>query len=353
MDDATPPLISLLILLGISAYLAFTETALASVSRNRVKIACERGDSRAKNALFAIDNFNTAITTILICNNIAHISVATIVTVWVTRRWGLSYVSLSTILTTLVVFFVCEMLPKSLAKKYSFSVMLFSAGLLRILMAIFKPFSSLLTKIGDKAAEHSKTDNTATVTEDELVDIIEDMTEEGTLDEQQSELISSAIQFGDLTVQNILTPRTELTAIDIENSPQEVLEFLKGQTHSRIPVYRKSIDNIIGIIQTRKYMKKYMETGKAPRLEGLLDKVNYVHQNTEIHALLPLMSKQKVNVVIVTDQFGGTLGLVTIEDILEELVGEIYDETDTVEEKTQEPHIVYLDEDIAAKEEDR
>lgn len=333
MDDGKPPLISLLILLIFSFYLALVETALASVSKNKLKLGSERGDNRAKKALKALEDFDNAITTILICNNIVSVTIASIVTVWVTRRWGVTFVSISTIITTIVIFFACEMLPKSFAKKYSYPSMLSCATLLCLLMAIFKPFAKLLTKIGENVAKHSNTKQETSVTEDEIADIIEDMTEEGTLDEDQSELISSALQFGDVKVESIITPLNDIIALDISKTNEEVLAFIREQTHSRIPVYDDSLENIVGILQTRKYMRKYMESSKAPKVSSLMDKVYFVKSNTDIQKLLPIMSKKKINIAIVTDDDKEPIGLVTVEDILEELVGDIWDEKDNPKEK--------------------
>ena len=333
MDDGSrlPWLIALLLLL-CAAYFAVAETAFASASRNKIKTAADRGDGRAKRALYVLDNFDKAISTLLICTNIVHIATASIVTVAVTRRWGLSAVSVSTIFTTIVVFFAGEMLPKTVAKKYSERFAKACAGPLCVLMKILAPVSALLTVIGQAAAKLTKGDPQISVTEDELYDIIEDMTEEGTLDEEQGELISSALQFGDVTVESILTPRVDLVAIDMEDSQEEILSLIKSTNHSRLPVYEGSIDNIIGVLQIRRFIKAYLRQGNALDIRPLLDQVFFVHQSTNIDELLPVMSKRRINVAVVTDNYGGTLGIVTVEDILEELVGEIWDEDDVVEE---------------------
>ena len=313
-------------------YFAVTETAMASASRARVRAAAERGDGRAKNALFLLDNFDRAITTILIGTNIVHLAVAAIVTVAVTRRWGLSAVTLSTVLTTVVVFFAGEMLPKSLGKKHSDKLLLSCAGPMRALMKLFSPLSALLTAIGTAAARHTAAESEVSVTEDELYDIIEDMTEEGALDEEQGDLISSALQFGDVTVESILTPRVDLVAIDLDDDLETVLEVVRGQNHSRLPAYEGTIDNVVGILQIRKFIKTYLHEGNNTTLRPLLDEPLFIHQSTNIDELLPLMTAKKKNIAIVTDNYGGTVGIVTIEDILEELVGEIWDEDDVIEE---------------------
>ena len=333
MDDGSRlPWILAVLLLFCAAFFAVAETAYASCPKSRVKAAAERGDARAKTALLILDDFDKAISTLLICTNIVHIATASIVTVAVTKLWGLSAVSISTIVTTIVVFFAGEMLPKSIAKKYSEPLALATGPVLRFLMKVFTPLSALLTWIGQSAAKLTPEENPVSFTEDELYDIIEDMTEEGSLDEQQGELISSALQFGEVTVESVLTPRVDLVAVDISSSLESILAVIKTTNHSRLPVYEGSVDNIIGVLQIRKFIKAYLRLGNNLDLRPLMDEVFFIHQSTNIDELLPVMSKRKLNMAVVTDNYGGTLGIVTVEDILEELVGEIWDEDDVVEE---------------------
>lgn len=333
MDDGSRlPWIIAVLLLFCAAFFAVAETAYASCPKSRVKAAAERGDARAKTALLILDDFDKAISTLLICTNIVHIATASIVTVAVTKLWGLSAVSISTIVTTIVVFFAGEMLPKSIAKKYSEPLALTTGPVLRFLMKVFTPLSALLTWIGQSAAKLTPDETPVSFTEDELYDIIEDMTEEGSLDEQQGELISSALQFGEVTVESVLTPRVDLVAVDISSRLEDILAVIKTTNHSRLPVYEGSIDNIIGVLQIRKFIKAYLRLGNNLDLRPLMDEVFFIHQSTNIDELLPVMSKRKLNMAVVTDNYGGTLGIVTVEDILEELVGEIWDEDDVVEE---------------------
>ena len=333
MDDGSRlPWIIAIILLFCAAYLALAETAFASASRNKLKIAADRGDQRAESALYVLDRFDRAITTLLICTNIVHIAAAALVTVAVTRRWGLGAISISTPITTIAVFFAGEMLPKSISKKYPERFSKGTAGTLRVLMAVFGPLSAALTWIGQTAAGLTRGDPELSVTEDELYDIIEDMTEEGALDEEQGDLISSALQFGDVTVESVLTPRVDLVALDVSAPLDEILSCVKSTNHSRLPVYEGSIDSIIGVLQIRRFIKAYLRQGQTLQLRPLLDEVFFVHQSTNIDELLPIMSKRRLNMAVVTDNYGGTLGIVTVEDILEELVGEIWDEDDVVEE---------------------
>ena len=333
MDDGSRlPWIIAALLLVCAAFFAVTETSMASASRSRIKASAERGDFRAKKTLYVLDNFDLAISTLLICTNIVHIAAASIVTLAVTKKWGVSAVSISTIITTVVVFFAGEMLPKSVAKKYSDTLALSCAPVLCFFMKLFAPLSKLLTWIGQAAAKLTPGDSQISVTEDELYDIIEDMTEEGSLDEDQGDLISSALQFGDVTVESVLTPRVDIVAININSSHAELLSLIKSTNHSRLPVYEGSIDNIIGVLQIRKYIKAYLRLGENLDINPMLDEVLFIHQSTNIDELLPILSRRKLNIAVVTDNYGGTLGIVTVEDILEELVGEIWDEDDVIEE---------------------
>lgn len=335
MDDASRlSLIVVILLILCAAYFAVAETSFASVSKVRIKVRAERGEAKAIRALKVLDNFDLAITSILICTNIVHLSAASIATLAVTRMFpGVSgAVTISTFVMTLVVFFAGEMLPKSIAKKYSERLSLAVAGSLWFFMTVLKPLATLLTAIGNFAAKLAKADPQISVTEDEIYDIIEDMTEEGSLDEERGELISSALQFAETTVESILTSRVDIVALDIDDPVDEMLGTIRSETHSRLPVYEGSIDNIIGILSIRKFIKTYLREGEKMEVRALLDEPYFIHGSTNIDGLLPVMSKKRLNMAVVTDNYGGTLGIVTVEDILEELVGEIWDEDDVVEE---------------------
>ena len=329
MDDASRSTWLIILLLLLAAMLfAVMETAFSSVSRVRLKTLAEKGDARAVRALRITERFEKAITTLLICTNIVHIATGSIVTVYVTKRWGVSAVSISTLVTTLVVFFFGEMLPKSVARKYCEPLSLSTAWLLNVLMKILGPLAALLTLIGNAAAKLTKGDDETSVTENDIYDIIEDMAEEGKIDEEQEDLISSALQFGGVTVESILTSRVDVAAIDIDMPQEEILAFIKEQNHSRLPVYEGSIDHIIGILHIRRYIRHYIRRGQALDIRPLLYEPYFIHQSTKIDDLLEIMSRKKINIAVVTDNYGGTLGIVTDEDILEELVGEIWDEDD-------------------------
>lgn len=326
---------ALAILLAFAFFFALAETSFASVSRARIRARQERGDHRAKKAIFVLDNFDRAITTILIGTNIVHLSAAAIVTVMVTNLWGTGAVAWGTVGTTLVLFYAGEMLPKTIAKRYSERISLGSAGSLCFFMRFFGPLAAVLTAIGQTAARLTRGDGEVSVTEDELYDIIEDMTDAGSLDEEQGDLVQSALEFGDVTVENVLTARVDMAAVDAAWPPRQIMEFIRTQRHSRLPVYDGQMDNIVGILPIRRFIKAWLAQGETLTLPPLLDTPYFVPATVNVDDLLPEMSRKRLNMAIVTDAWGGTLGLVTVEDILEELVGEIWDEEDVVEEYFQ------------------
>ena len=324
--------IPIVFLLCMAAYFAVAETAATSVSRIRLKTRLDQGDQKAKRALYVQDNFDRAISAILIGTNIVHISTATLTTVLVTRTWGASWVALGTIVCTIAVFFAGEMLPKSIAKRYSERCALATAPSLCFFMRIFAPLAKALSHIGEFFSNLAKGEPEITVTEDELYDIIETMTDEGELPEDRAELVHSALEFADVTVERVFTPRVDVAALDVNTPPEKILSFIREQRHSRLPVYEGSIDNIIGVLQIRKYIRAYLKEGPSVSLGALLDEAYFVPRSMKIDELLSVMSQKKLNMAVVTDSYGGTLGIVTVEDILEELVGEIWDEDDVVEE---------------------
>lgn len=352
-NDSLLSLILFIALLGLAALFAIAETALSSVSKSKIKVAAERGDNRAVKALFVLDEFDRAITTLLICTNIVHISAATIVTVAVTRIWGLSVVTLSTFITTIIVFFAGEMLPKSIAKKHSYNLTLATAGTVKFFMFIFKPLALLLARLGQTVADATGAEAEVSFTEDELVDLIEDLEEEGAIDEDQSDLLQATMDFSDTWVKHVMTPIDKVAELDINADPAELHRQIVASNHSRIPVYEGEKTNIIGVLQIRKYMREYLDMNaggqsddnelrermpdaftssshKYPSVREIMDGVYYVNRNTPINDVLEKMSHRKLNMAVIQGTDMKARGVVTIEDILEELVGDIYDESDVI-----------------------
>ncbi len=326
--DSRISIIFILILLILAALFAVAETAFASASQSKLKVSADRGDERAERAVNILDNIESAISTLLICTNIVHLTIATVVTVMVTRLWGLGLVSVSTIITTLVVFFAGEMLPKSIAKKNPEKFALHTAGLLSVMMKIFDPLARLLTGIGLQAAKLTKGEPEISVTEDELLDIFEDLAEEGVLDDDQEDMMSSVLEFTDTKTGRILTPKKKIIGIDVNMSKEEIFELINTLNHSRVVVYDGVIDNVLGILRIREYLKEYLKTREIPDVRDIMDEPYYVSSKTMADELLEEMSRARQNIALVKGVNGKFIGLVSIEDILEELVGDIFDESD-------------------------
>lgn len=316
-------------LLCAGAYFAGTETAFASVSRTRIKTLADGKDARAKKALFAIENFDKALITILIGNNISHIGFSTIATLLAQKVFQSIPVSVMTLITTFIVFFLAEMIPKSYSKSNSEKVALKHASSLRFIMTISTPLCFVFLKISVLLSKIFVRKSGPTLTEEELSDIIETMDEEGSFEnEDKSELLQNAMEFDDLTAEDILTSRVDLDCIDINDDINGVLEFVKNSNHSRIPVYNKSVDNIVGVLRTRRFLKAYIKTNGNVNIKNILSTAYFVPHTTKIDDLFERMTQNKQYLSIITDEYGGTMGIVTIEDIVEELVGDIWDESD-------------------------
>ncbi len=329
--DSWISLILIAVLLFMGAYFASSEIALSSVNRIRIRLLADKGDRGAKNVQYILDHFDNALSTILIGNNLSHILASSIATVMATRLWGTDSVAAMTLVLTVIVFFFAELLPKNIAKKYSEHFSQTIAGSLILFMHICKPFSFLLTALGNFAARLFGGDGSA-VTEDEFYDMVENIAEEGNLEAEKGELVHSALSFGDHTVKDILTVRVDVEAIDDTDSVEEILERVRSVRHSRLPVYHESIDNVVGVLSCRKYIREYLKDKNKVDIRQIMEPPFFVHASTEIADLLPDMNKRRANMAIVTDDYGGIEGVVTVEDILEELVGDIWDEDDEVVE---------------------
>ncbi len=322
MDDGSGPLwVVVLIFFCFAAYFAVAETSFASVSRVRIKTAGERGEKHAQKALQVLDEFDRAVTTILIGTNITHLGISSIVTVIVIRNWGAGFVTVSTLVTTLALFFLSEMLPKSIAKRYCEPLSKATAGSILLFMKVFGPFSRALTAIGQTAAGKMGQEDEVSVTEDELHSIIEGMASEGMLEEDQGELITSALDFGDITAEKIFTPAANVEGISVDMSTEEVKSFLLSHHHSRYPVYEKDTGHVIGTLQMRKFLRQALKE-ETPDLRALIDPPYFVHLNTDVSDLLHEMNENKVSLAFVMDSQEKICGILTIEDVVEELVGE-------------------------------
>ncbi len=330
-EDSWLSILLIIVLLLMGAYFASSEIALSSVNRVRIRLLADRGDKGARNVQYILDHFDRALSTILIGNNLSHILASSTATLMAARLWGTSAVAATTLVLTVIVFFFAELLPKTIAKKYSERFSQAVSGSLILIMRICTPFSVLLTAIGNAAASLLVRGGDS-VTEDEFHDMVENIAEEGSLESEKGELVQSALSFSDRTVGEILTARVDVDAIEDTTPPQEIITFIKSIRHSRIPVYHETIDNVVGILSCRRYVKAYLKDGDSTDLQSVMDPPFFIHESTEIADLLPAMNRRKATMAVVTDDYGGVAGVITVEDALEEIVGDIWDEDDEVVE---------------------
>ncbi len=323
--------IILVALLILSAFFSATETAFTSLNRTRLKLLADDGKKSAKKALKHADNYDRLLYTILIGNNIVNLTLATISTLLfssiITNSESLS-ATLSTIISTIAVLIFGEITPKTLAKEFPEKVAMFVAPIMDFFTIILYPLNLVFTGWKLLLKKIFKFKSEDVITEQELLTYVEEANEDGTLDNNETELISSAIEFNDAEVGDILVPRVNVIAVE-ENTPMKDIRLVFSEHgFSRLPVYRGSIDTIIGMIHEKDFYAAY--TSGATDIKGIVTSMALATEHMKISDLLRSMQKQKVHMATVVDEYGGTLGIVTLEDILEELVGEIWDEHDEV-----------------------
>lgn len=320
----------LLILLALSSFFSGSETAFSSLNKIRLKNYSDEGNAKARRALKISEDFDKVLSTILVGNNVVNMASASLATVLATSLFGASGAAIATICMTILVLIFGEILPKSLAKENSESMAMAFGGLLSVFMKLLSPIVFLFVKLKDLSMHlihHGQSQ--PTVTEEELKYIVDSIEQEGVLEEQESDLVRSALDFDEIMVQEILTPRVDLTAISADVSLQEALKTVLETNYSRIPVYRGTIDNIIGVLQVRDLLEAIVSSNET-RLSHLVSDCIYIHKTMRISKLLTELKAQKMHLAVVTDDYGGTMGIVTMEDVLEQLVGEIWDESDEV-----------------------
>lgn len=318
-------------MIAFSAFFSASETAISSVNRIRLKSMSENGSRGAKRALSILNKYDKALTTILIGNNIVNIACSSIATIVCIALVGEQYGSLvSTVATTIVVLIFGEVMPKSIAKDHAEGVAIGISAVIKFLMVIFTPFSALFILLKRGIAKLFKSKDSVSVTEEELMAIIDEIEDEGVLEQQESNLVRSALEFDEITVDEIITPRVRIVAVDITDSANEVREKFLSEQYSRMPVYEKSLDSIVGVINEKDFIRAYEEQGSELSVRSLIQETIYFPHLLKISEVMRKMQKKKCHMSVVLDQHGGTLGIVTMEDLLEELVGEIYDESDEV-----------------------
>lgn len=318
-------IITLGILLAASAYFSATETAFSSINKIRMKNMAGDGNKRAKLVLDLEEEYDKILSTILIGNNIVNIASASLATVIFTEYFGNAGVTISTIVMTVLVLIFGEISPKSLAKEAPESFAMVSAPILKVFTMVLMPLNAVFMAWKKLLSKLFRVSDKRGVTEEELITMVEEAESDGEINREESQLIRSAIEFNDLSVTDILTPRIDIVAVDEQDPPEVIAKLFEESGYSRLPVYRDSIDNIIGVLHLKDFFNR-----RNKSLVQLLKPVIFTMHSVPISKMLKLLQEGKCHFAVVTDEYGGTMGIVTLEDIIEELVGEIWDEHDEV-----------------------
>ena len=333
MDTSSIPiLIALLVLIACSAFFSSTETAFSSVNRLKLKNLANNGDSAAKRALELSERYDELISTILIGNNIVNILSSSLATVVFVRYLGDAGVTLSTVVMTVLILIFGEISPKTIGKANSLAVCKKFAAPIHACMVLFRPLTFLFGGLQHFLSEKLTMEEEDGVMEEELLTMVDEAESEGDLGADESELIRSAIEFYDIEAGDILTPRVDVEAIELGDSSDEITRLFEKTGFSRLPVYNETIDNVVGIL----HEKDFNQRQPGATLDELVSEPVYIMPNTKLPPLLKRLQKEKNHMAIVVDEYGGMAGIVTLEDILEELVGDIWDEHDEVVEEIKD-----------------
>ena len=321
--------IILVVLVFLSAFFSAAETAFTSVNRIRLKNMHEEGSKGAGYALKVIDKYDKCLTTILIGNNIVNIGTSSLATLLCVQLFADRGPVIATAATTVIVLIFGEITPKTIAKGNAEKMSIFFSRILWGLMFILTPVSAVFLLIQKAATHLFNKKSEVSVTEQELMHIIDEIEDEGVLEAQESTLVRNALEFDETTAEQIMQPRVNVVGIDIYGSNESVMELFRSEAYTRLPVYEKSLDHIVGVISYRDFTQKMMEDPDF-QLSEIISDIMYIPSLMHISELLKRMQKEKEHIAVVVDQYGGTAGIVTMEDVLEELVVELWDENDEV-----------------------
>lgn len=327
----------------MSAYFSATETAFSSLNRIRIKNMAEKGNKKACLVMRLSENYDSLLSTILIGNNIVNIASASLTTVLFVKMLGDEIgPSVSTAVTTIVVLIFGEVSPKSIAKESPEKFAMFSAPFLNMLMVLLTPFNFLFGQWKKLLSIIIKSTDESGITEEELLSIVEEAKQDGGIDEQENMLIRSVLEFTEQEAVDILTPRIDITAVSTETIKEEIATVFADTAYSRLPIFEDTIDHIVGIIYQKDFYNYVYRADKE--ISEIIRPALFVPQNKKIGILLKELQNKKIHIAVVLDEYGGTVGIITLEDILEELVGEIWDEYDEVsseiEKKSETEYIV-------------
>lgn len=329
MNETTVPYILVIIFCVImSAYFSATETAFSSINKIRLKTLSEAGNKKATLALSLSDNYDKLLSTILIGNNIVNIAVASIGTVLFVDLLGSIGATVSTVVITVVVLIFGEITPKSIAKDYPEKFAMFSSRIIKFFIILLTPLNFVFSAWKKLLSKVLKPSNEAKMSQQELLMIVDEVHQEGVIDNSQENLLRNAIEFSMLKAEDILTHRVDIEAVSVDADKSEIAEKFTSTGYSRILVYDDNIDNVVGIIHQKDF---YVGCGITEKdIKEIMTPPLFIHKSELVKDLLKLLQKKKVHIAVVIDEYGGTMGLVSMEDILEELVGEIWDEHDEV-----------------------
>ena len=318
------------VLVMLSAYFSATETAFSSLNKTRLRTMVENGDKKAELALALAENYDKLISTILIGNNIVNIaasSIATLMFVGLIADTDLA-ATVSTVVITVVVLIFGEITPKSIAKDSPERFAMFSAPAIRVLIWVLTPLNFIFSMWKKLVSKIFKTEDNSRMSQEELLMLVEEVEQEGSLDTDEGELIRNAIEFGEQKAEDILTHRVDLEGFAEDADKAEIAELFEKTQFSRLLVYGESIDDIIGFIHLKDFLTPHGITEKP--IKEIMSKPVFIQKSEKVNDLLKILQQNKSHIAVVIDEYGGTLGIVTMEDILEELVGEIWDEHDEV-----------------------
>lgn len=329
MEDSISSILILVLLITMSAYFSATETAYSSLNKIKLKSIANKGNKKAKLALELSEKYDSVISTILIGNNIVNIATASLATVLFTKLLGSSGVTVSTIVMTILILIFGEISPKSIAKDIPESFAIFSAPLLNVFCIILKPVNHIFCLWKKLISKVLKIQKHSGITEDEILTIAEEAENEGGINPQQLEIIKSAIELNEQEVIEAFTPRVDMVAVKDSCSKEELLNLFIESGFSRIPVYHDNIDNVIGIINEKDLINIVVNNNNE-EISSIIKPLNVIQPHMKLSHLLKVLQNNKSHMALIADEYGGTMGIITLEDILEELVGEIWDEHDKV-----------------------
>lgn len=340
-SDSIMTIVILVILLLLSGFFSSSETAFTSVNRIRLRNSAKKGDKRAEWALKLTEDYNNVLSSILVGNNIVNIASSSLATLLFISYFPQYGVTISTIVMTILVLIFGEITPKAIAKDRPEKVAKFATPVLSILMKILKPINWIFEKWNNMLAKHLQTEETR-ISGEELLSIVDEAENGGSLEDDEHQLIRSAIKFHDLEVDSILRPRVDVVAADLQDTDEEIQKIFDEHRYSRILLCEDSIDEVQGVLHERDfnlYLRRKAKGEEGLSLTESMKEVIHIPAMMKISRLLKIMQQSKAHMAVVSDEYGGTIGIVTMEDALEELVGEIWDETDNIEEE-----IILIDE---------